>query len=167
MDNQNESGARSSIDRTFLLLGLACALIVFIVYIGALKNGFVNWDDNSLVYSNPNIRSFDLAFLKWAFTDVVIASWYPLTLISFAADYAFWGLNPTGYHLTNNILHAVNTALVFFFVSALFLYAKGGRGGSFGRGQCQAWSHCRGARNGAPLWYTSLKGRVCRLGRRA
>ena len=104
------------------MAALGCALVVFIVYLGALKSGFVNWDDNSLVYSNPNIRSLDPAFIKWAFTHVVIASWYPLTLISFAMDYALWGLDPTGYHLTNNLLHALNTALVFFFVLKLFFH---------------------------------------------
>ncbi|MEE9542637.1 MAG: tetratricopeptide repeat protein [Thermodesulfobacteriota bacterium] len=123
MNIQNDPEARSKVDRFLLLLAFVSGAVVFIVYLGALKNGFVNWDDNSLVYSNPNIRSIDLAFIKWAFTDVVIASWYPLTLISFAIDYAVWGLDPKGYHLTNNIFHAVNTALVFLLVSRLFIYS--------------------------------------------
>jgi hypothetical protein len=32
--------------------------------------------------------------------------------VSHALDYVVWGLNPLGHHLTNNVLHAVNTFLV-------------------------------------------------------
>jgi hypothetical protein len=33
-------------------------------------------------------------------------------MISYAVDYAIWGLNPLGYHLVNIIIHSVNTAIV-------------------------------------------------------
>ncbi len=68
---------------------------------------------------NPYIRSLDLAFFKWAFFDFYAANWHPLTWISHALDYAVWGLNPMGHHLTNNILHAVNTFLVVLLVVRL------------------------------------------------
>ncbi len=94
-------------------LAVLTALVTLAVYIPALRNGFVNWDDPTLVYDNVHIRSIDLGLLKWAFTNTVIASWFPLTVFSFALDYAVWGLDPWGFHLTNNVLHALNTALVF------------------------------------------------------
>ena len=94
-------------------LAVLTALITFAVYLPALKNGFVGWDDPNLVYDNVHIRSIDLNFLKWAFTNTALVSWYPLTVFSFALDYAVWGLDPWGFHLTNNILHALNTAMVF------------------------------------------------------
>lgn len=88
------------------------SLMTFIVYLASLRNGFVLWDDDWYIFENPHIRSLDLTFFKWAFLDFYSGNWHPLTWISHAMDYAVWGLNPLGHHLTNNILHAVNTFLV-------------------------------------------------------
>lgn len=95
------------------LTAFSVALITFIVYIPALKNDFVNWDDQEYVYENRNIQSIDSKFLKWVISSEVAALWHPLTLLSLALDYLIWGLNPLGYHLTNNLFHAANTFLVF------------------------------------------------------
>ena len=37
----------------------------------------------------------------------------PLTFLSHALDWQIWGLDPRGYHLTNVLLHLVNTCLVW------------------------------------------------------
>jgi tetratricopeptide (TPR) repeat protein len=96
--------------RVMLLIGAAlAALVAFLVYLPSLNNGFVNWDDPYYVYRNANIRSFDLV---WAFTAEVSSNWHPLTLLSHTLDYALFGLDPRGHHLTNNILHTLNTFLV-------------------------------------------------------
>ncbi len=97
-------------------LAFSVAVIAFVVYLSSLRNEFVEWDDPRYVLNNPHIRSFDPAFFKWAFFDFYAANWHPLTWISHALDYAVWGLNPLGHHLTNNILHAVNTFLVVLLV---------------------------------------------------
>jgi len=94
------------------LLSVSVALLTFIVYLPALSNEFVYWDDNRYIFENPNIRSLDAVFFRWAFLDFHISNWHPLTWISHAIDYALWGLNPLGHHLTNIVLHAINTALV-------------------------------------------------------
>lgn len=96
------------------------ALITFIVYLSSLQNDFINWDDGPYVFENPHIRSFDMAFFKWIFFDFHAAYWHPLTWVSHALDYAIWGLDPMGHHLTNNILHAVTSCLVVFVVIGLF-----------------------------------------------
>lgn len=100
-------------------LSLLAALITLLVYIPALRNDFVAWDDDVNVYANPHIRSLDPSFLKWAFSDITISYWQPLTWISHALDYAVWGLNPTGHHLTNIILHSLNTFLVVLLIIRL------------------------------------------------
>lgn len=96
--------------------------ITFIVYLPALQNGFVNWDDNLYVYENQNIRALNLDSFRWVLTAVVAGHWHPLTMISYAFDYAVWGLDPFGYHLTNVILHALNTFLVFVLTVRLIEY---------------------------------------------
>ncbi len=88
----------------------ALAVITFLVYVPALGNGFVNWDDPAIIYENPLIRALDL---KGAFTAVVLGNWIPLTFLSYAMDYMVWGKNPLGYHLTANALHSLNAGLVF------------------------------------------------------
>jgi len=94
-------------------IAAAVGLATFLVYLSALHNGFVGWwDDSEYVYENPYIRSFNAAFLKWAFLNFYASNWHPLTWISHALDYAIWGLNPVGHHLTNDIIHAVNSFLV-------------------------------------------------------
>lgn len=95
------------------LIGIIIASITFLVYLPALQNGFVNWDDNLYIYENPNIQSINLRFLRWIFSAEANATWNPLTMFSFGVEYAIWGLTPLGYHLSNVILHVINTALVF------------------------------------------------------
>jgi tetratricopeptide (TPR) repeat protein len=97
----------------------------FVVFLPSLSNEFLLWDDNRLIYENPYIRTLDLEFFRWAFSAVVIASWYPLTLISFALDYAVWGPDPWGFHLTSVVLHSTNTFLVTVLVIRLVRIGRG------------------------------------------
>src|SRR5512139_1367135 len=94
------------------LLAVSVSIISFFIYLSALQNQFIHWDDDRYIFENPHIRSLGPAFFKWAFFDFYAGNWHPLTWISHALDYAVWGLSPMGHHLTNNILHAVNTFLV-------------------------------------------------------
>lgn len=105
-------------------LAAATALATFLVYLPALRNDFVNWDDYSYILKNLHIRSFDDVFLKWAFLNFYCSNWHPLTWISHAADYAVWGLNPLGHHLTNNMLHAANSFLVVILITKTLEAAK-------------------------------------------
>jgi tetratricopeptide (TPR) repeat protein len=95
------------------------SLLTFLVYLSGLHNEFVLWDDNVYVYENPHLHPLNLAFFRWAFSAFYAANWHPLTWVSHALDYAVWGLNPMGHHLTNNILHAVNTFIVVILIAKL------------------------------------------------
>src|SRR5208283_719950 len=95
------------------------SLLTFLVYLSCLHNEFVLWDDDRYVYENPHLHPVNAAFFRWAFSDFYCANWHPLTWVSHALDYAVWGLNPLGHHLTNNILHAVNTFIVVILVAKL------------------------------------------------
>jgi len=95
------------------------SLVTFLIYLSSLQHEFVNYDDSLYIYENPYIRSFDVTFIKWAFSTFYAGNWHPLTWISHALDYAIWGLNPLGHHLSNNILHAVNTFLVVILAARL------------------------------------------------
>jgi protein O-mannosyl-transferase len=107
----------------------AAALMTFLVYLTALRNDFVNWDDGPYVFENPHIRSLNAAFFKWAFFDFYENNWHPLTWLSHALDYALWGLNPMGHHLTNIILHAANTFMVVLLAIRLLEAERTARNG--------------------------------------
>ncbi|OGW45287.1 MAG: hypothetical protein A2078_13920 [Nitrospirae bacterium GWC2_57_9] len=112
-------------DRFFLAVSVS--LVTCAVYLPSLWNDFVLWDDDRYVYNNLHIRSLDLAFFKWAFTDVSEHFWQPLTWVFHAMDHAIWGLNPAGHHLSSIVLHALNTALVVFLAIRLLEAAGGTR----------------------------------------
>jgi tetratricopeptide (TPR) repeat protein len=99
-------------------LAAIVSLATLSLYLGALRHEFLLWDDQAYVRDNVHIRSLNWAFLRWACSTFYASNWHPLTWISHALDYAVWGLNPFGHHLTNIILHAANT----FFV--VILYTK-------------------------------------------
>lgn len=94
-------------------------LLTFAVYLPALRNSFVGWDDDLYITGNERIRALDWTLFRWALTDYSTNYWHPLAWISHAVDYALWGLNPVGHHLTNNLLHAANTGLVVFLIMKL------------------------------------------------
>jgi hypothetical protein len=100
------------------------SLTTCLVYLQSLQNGFVGWDDNFYVTANPYIRSLNMDFFRWAFLDFYSYNWHPLTWISHAVDYAVWGLNPLGHHLTNVLLHAANSFVVMLLVVRLMEIVK-------------------------------------------
>jgi tetratricopeptide (TPR) repeat protein len=104
--------------KTKLLIANSVAVVAFIVYLPSLRNEFI-WDDHQYISENFFIRSLDAQLLKSAFTGFYGSNWHPLTWLSHAVDYAVWGLNPLGHHLTNNALHALNTLVVVFLVMRL------------------------------------------------
>ncbi|MBF0559119.1 MAG: tetratricopeptide repeat protein [Nitrospirae bacterium] len=110
---------KSLTNRVRYYLAGSVSFVTFLVYLSSLHNDFVNWDDGLYVYDNPNIRFLNIPFFRWAFFDFYASNWHPLTWISHAVDYAFWGLNPLGHHLTNNMLHAANTFVVVVLVTRL------------------------------------------------
>jgi len=44
----------------------------------------------------------------------------PLTILTVLMDRSIWGLNPTGYNLTNKIFHIICTAEVYYLTNMLF-----------------------------------------------
>jgi len=117
----------------------AVALMTLLVYLKALQNDFVTWDDDVYVFQNPHIRSLNLTFLRWAFFDFYSYNWHPLTWFSHAVDYSLWGLNPLGHHLTNIVIHAANT----FLVTLLIVRLLNQQSGSMPRNELPSFLHER------------------------
>jgi len=105
-------------------LAVSISLITLFVYLKSLQNDFVNWDDDAYVYENPYIQHINIKFIRWAFCSFHASNWHPITWVSHALDYATYGLNPWGHHLTNIILHSINTFTVVFLILTLLTTYK-------------------------------------------
>ena len=101
-----------------LLLGIAIFFfaLTLAVYGTSLSNDFVRWDDGLLIYENPAIREITPGSLAWIFTHFDPELYIPLTFLSYQFDYMISGTSPFMFHLTNLILHTLNSILVAVFV---------------------------------------------------
>ena len=102
-----------------IIIAALVAIVTLIVFLPALQNKFINWDDNIFVYENPHIRSLNSQLFQWAFTNRQY-QWSPLRWISHALDYKIWQLNPLGHHLSNIIIHSLNAFFVVILAVGLY-----------------------------------------------
>src|SRR5438128_4688076 len=102
------------------LAPLLIALVTFAAFLPTLQNQFVNLDDEKNFLENPHYRGLGWTHLRWMWTTSLMGHYIPLTWMTLGLDYLLWGMNPSGYHLTNLLLHAAN-AVVFFFIASRIL----------------------------------------------
>lgn len=107
------------------LAAIAIALVTLVLYLPAINGDFLNWDDDLYVLNNPNMSGLSLEFVKYAFTSAVNSNYHPITMLSYAMDHTIWGMSSRGFHLTNVLLHALNTALVVLLAFNLIKLARG------------------------------------------
>lgn len=105
----SERGFCKTVAAVFILI----SVVTFAVFYPALDNSLLAWDDSGYIIENQHIKSFSIEMLRWAFGQFYLNYWAPLTWVSLAFDYAIWGADPFGYHLTNNVLHALNAGVFF------------------------------------------------------
>jgi Flp pilus assembly protein TadD len=92
---------------------LILAVVTAVVFTPVLNAGFVDWDDPINFLQNPYYRGLGWPQLRWMLTASVMGHWIPVTWLTLGADFAVWGMNPFGYHLTSLLLHAVSAALFY------------------------------------------------------
>jgi len=102
------------------LLVLALILITTSIYFKSLNNQLTTWDDKNYVTENKDIRSLhgdSISYtIKKTFSSYVMGNYHPLTMLSYCMEYAKYQLKPKPYHVTNLIIHLLNTLLVFAFI---------------------------------------------------
>ena len=95
------------------------ALVTIAIYWPTMGHGFV-YDDEQYVIKNPHVTSgLTLGNIRWALGSNYAANWHPVTWISHMVDCQLFGLKPLGHHLTNVLLHTLNTILVFLWLRSL------------------------------------------------
>ena len=94
-------------------------LVTFLLYLFSLPKEFTNWDDPEYILNNPLIRSLSLTNLNKILTEPYFANYAPVTLLSYALDYRFFGLKATGYHIHNVLLHLACIVTLYFLLLKL------------------------------------------------
>lgn len=92
--------------------------VTFLCFTTAIKNEFVNWDDDRNFLENPHIKDLNKKNFwdntKKIFTSGVIGNYNPLTIWTFAIEKQAFGFEkPHYWHLTNVLLHLICVFLVF------------------------------------------------------
>jgi tetratricopeptide (TPR) repeat protein len=106
--------------RTVLIVCFFLAVAAFMVFGRTPWYGFVNFDDGDYFSSNHHVKTgLTWDGVRWAFQTGYASNWHPLTWLSLMLDAQFFGTSPAGPHLTNVILHAVNTVLLFLLLKRL------------------------------------------------
>lgn len=120
LDDASRRDPIRSVALPLLLLALSVAL-----YVNTLDNDFVI-DDVPIVRDNPLLRSWHgvtrllhSSYWEHMKSEGVDLLYRPVTMLSFAADYAVAGQDPRWYHGVNVLLNAIVVLLVFLLVSRL------------------------------------------------
>jgi protein O-mannosyl-transferase len=118
-----------------------CAAFVLLVgtlalYLPASGYEFVKWDDDTYASENVHVTTgLRPGNFLWACKTIDGANWHPLTWLSLQLDATLFGAGPFGFHLDNVIQHALNAAVLFWFLCRM----TGAPVPSFGVAALFAW----------------------------
>ena len=103
--NQSEPFSRQ------LAMAIAILAATCIVYIPAVRCGYI-WDDDDYVLENETLRTTSGLRSIWCEPGAT-PQYYPMVHTTYWTEYQLWGDHPTGYHLVNIFLHALNAILLW------------------------------------------------------
>lgn len=97
--------------------GIAVILVATaLAYLPCVHGGFI-LDDHLLLTQSPVIAARDGVYRIWLTTDAI--DYWPVSNTSLWLEWRAWGLDPTGYHVTNIALHAATALLLWAVLAAL------------------------------------------------
>jgi len=116
MNASREGGARSGAGSRLraLVLAAVAALAVIAVHGQAIRFDFVNWDDSLYVTENPAVLSPSTVPISRHLLTPSLGYPIPVTVATYIAESAVFGLNPAVFHATNVALHLTVTWLILW-----------------------------------------------------
>jgi hypothetical protein len=98
-----------------IFVGLGLMVVILVVYSQAINYEFTNFDDNTYVTGNGQVKSgLTLQGLFWSLLSTHSSNWHPLTWMSHMLDVSLFGMNSGSHHLVNVFFHLANSLLLFF-----------------------------------------------------
>ena len=121
------------------LIPIVVGILTVVAFLPALDGQFLTWDDDVNFLQNESYRGLGWRQIQWAFSNVRMGHYIPLSWLTLSANYVTGGTDPWGYHLASLMLHAAN-AIVFYLVARRLLAAARDGGRPDGRGDTElAW----------------------------
>jgi len=118
---ETQRAVQVSVSPRLTVLALAIGILTFALYLPTLWSGFV-YDAEAQIqvddYIHQSANFFEVVTFRVLGRDVLDYN-RPVQLASLMIDSMVWGKNPFGYHLTSNLLHALNAAMVFLLIVKL------------------------------------------------
>ena len=100
-----------------LIFAVVLAAVTIFAYRPAWHGGFL-WDDDAYIINNELLTTLHGWQRIWFSLDSP-SQYFPLTYSTFRIEHALWGLNTTGYHWVNLLLHVGNALLVWAVLARL------------------------------------------------
>ena len=106
---------------TWHVWACTAALVIgtLIAFAPAFHAEFIRWDDTEYVKENALLRDASGLMDIWRPLSNKLPQYYPLTFSSYWIEYRLWQLAPSGYHITNVVLHAISAVLVLHLLRTL------------------------------------------------
>ncbi len=111
MKEKAPSKTRELPNRFFPLVILGLSILI---YLPSIKHGFV-WDDWSIIFEQTRKLSGVSIYKP---TSIY---YRPVTTLTFILDQMLWKASPLGYHLTNILLNALNTWILFLLIKSILV----------------------------------------------
>jgi protein O-mannosyl-transferase len=90
----------------------ALLAMVLIVYLPVMLHGGFIWDDPEHITRNYTLRTGEGLLAIWVHP-TALPQYYPVVHTTFWIEYHLWGLDPTGYHVDNVLLHGFSAILIW------------------------------------------------------
>ena len=100
-----------------LIFAVVLVAVTLLAYRPAWHGGFL-WDDDAYIINNELLTAPDGWQRIWFSLDSP-SQYFPLTYSTFRIERGLWGLNTTGYHWINLLLHVGNALLVWALLTRL------------------------------------------------
>ncbi len=110
MENSSTSTTPRQSGFRVVAAGALLALATIVVYFPSMHGGFL-FDDDQLLTNNPLIKAPNGLFRCWYTTHQL--DYLPLTISTLWLEWRLWGMDPTGYRVTNLLLHIAACFLIW------------------------------------------------------
>lgn len=102
------------------LIPVGLFILAIVVFANTFNHGMMySWDDNRYLRENHLLRDFSITGVVNIFTQYYFAAYIPVTIFSYWIEYNIWGLDPSGYHVVNVLIHALNGVLAYLLIERL------------------------------------------------
>jgi hypothetical protein len=100
--------------KNHLVIVTVLVLLNLLVYAQVSSFDFINLDDRKFVHVYPHLDTgIGPEGIRHAFLEPYLANYTPISTLSYHLDYALYGIDGGGFHLTNLLFHVLNSILLY------------------------------------------------------